>query len=740
MKKRNRISLLIFLLIVHSILGIFYDSIRHRYDHLQYNKKALPLLFVNQIATTSRNQHTRIGGRDEHLRTIYTPCTFMNNCKRSPTKTKRNNIFLPIQLTRPCTILQLSTNQNDPFVDEADELFYYMNMFEQEEMEEDIDITYYNSSDNDDDMEDNDVIMDDMNDNHENDDDINNLIIPDLSTLLSSATKSVKTDRQQSNSTLPSSSSSTSLGLSKHIEQLAPAESIAYFYLQNTIGLSPDIMWKITLETGSVLGFTVQNLKEKIAFLKRIMNLSNEDIQIILTKQPSILHLSSNRNISQKVLFLVRALDLSKNDLREMILAYPCILCYSIPNLQKKIGFFQYVLGFDDEDVGSGNTDDLRKLLVQYPKLLIAAVDDSNYDDNNDDYDDEDYTTSYFSQSDKSNTRTRRGSGGLVGKFQFLHNEIGIPTEDLREIVKRNPSILLYSIQENLQPKLISLFIMRLRMDSLHICKVLKSFPNIIDYNMDDHLLPITRYFLSDLEFSPTEFRRIVLKFPKVYSLSLFKIKHVVGYLRYQLGMNASQVKRILFQAPQVISLNTDNTLVSKVEFMRNVFGLNQKQYNNDGMEDIRKVIAGMPTLLLCSVEKNLRPKAEYLLDKFGGDSLELRQAALTLPTLFGYSLEKRIKPRMNEILDAGIEPIKITVGITMTEVKFNLWLSNQRRRIENREKLIALNSIYDIESEENGIDEESDTDDKALRAIVLWNNNNDDDDRGKGRIMNWKR
>jgi len=35
-------------------------------------------------------------------------------------------------------------------------------------------------------------------------------------------------------------------------ERLVP--DIAYYYLQNTLGLSEETMWKITLEAGSVLG------------------------------------------------------------------------------------------------------------------------------------------------------------------------------------------------------------------------------------------------------------------------------------------------------------------------------------------------------------------------------------------------------------------------------------------------------------------------------------------------------
>merc|ERR1711957_590154 len=179
--------------------------------------------------------------------------------------------------------------------------------------------------------------------------------------------------------------------------------------------------------------------------------------------------------------------------------------------------------------------------------------------------------------------------------MKFLMKEISIPLEDLRSIVRRNPKILLYSIHENLATKLISFFIMRLRMEPKHVLRILKAYPAIIDYNLENHMLPIVVYFLSDLEFSPIEFRSVLLKFPRLMTHSTFKIKHVVGYLRYQLGMDAVQVKRVLFQAPQVVSLDTENNLAFKVKFLKD-------ELNLDKGDDLRKLISGMPTLILCSV------------------------------------------------------------------------------------------------------------------------------------------
>lgn len=441
----------------------------------------------------------------------------------------------------------------------------------------------------------------------------------------------------QSEITISSDATSSSTQMYPEIGtlHLAPASEIAYFYLKNTVGLTEEAMWRLMQKSGSILGLSVPTLQRKISLLTKSMKLTDEDVRTIIHKQPSILTLSANRNISPTILFLVRALDLGKDDLRTIVVRYPCILCYSIHNLQAKLEFFSTDMKYDMEQ--------MRTLFVQEPRLLCAGV-----------------------------------ATGLRPRMNFLHKEISISIEDLQSIIQKNPRLLLYSLRDNLEVKLISFFIMRLRMEPKHVLKILKSYPLIMDYNLENHMLPIARFFLSELEFSPIEFRGILLKFPRLMTRSTFKIKHVVGYLRYQLGMDAVQVKRVLFQAPQVVSLDTEKNLAVKVDFLRDVLKL-------DGGDELRKVIAGMPTLVLCSVENNLRPKIEYLYNTFGGDDAELRQAVLTLPTLLGYSLEKRIRPRMERIVGIGLDPKKITIGITMKDAKFDEWLLNKKYKIKHQ-------------------------------------------------------
>lgn len=412
------------------------------------------------------------------------------------------------------------------------------------------------------------------------------------------------------------------------LSKIANSSDIAYFYLQNELKIPSEDMWKITNEAGSILGLTARTLRHKVELLRRTMELSDEDIRTMMKRHPSVLQLSADKNLAPTILFLQRALDLSREDLRALIVPFPSILCYSMTTLKEKINVFTKILGF--------SIDECRSLFVNQPKLLTAGV-----------------------------------KTGLLPRVKFMVGEMEMPIDEFRTLIKRNPLILLYSLEHNLRPKLIFFFIMTLHMDTRHLSKLLLKYPQVIDYNLENHMLPIFRYFIIDLEFSPTEVRQILLKFPRLMTWSLLKIKHVVGYFRYELGMDASQVKRILYQAPQIIGLS-EATMRRKVQDLQETFSLKD--------EELRSFFGGMPTLIICSYEANLYPKIEFLRGILG--DRELREAVLLQPSLLAYSLDKRIQPRMQAILDIGAHPRAITVGISMKDDAFRLWLNGRRSRL----------------------------------------------------------
>lgn len=426
---------------------------------------------------------------------------------------------------------------------------------------------------------------------------------------------------------------------------------VAYFYLRNEIGLSEDAMWKITVEASSALGMTAGTIRGKIDVLRSTMDLSDDDIRLVLERHPSVLHLSAEKNVAPKILFLVRALDLSKSDLRQLFITQPAILSYSRSNLQQKLKFFTTnLLGF--------SVDECRHLLLSEPKLLTASV-----------------------------------KGGLLPRARFLLKEIQIPRKKLRDILKKNPRILLYSLDQNLIPKLINYCIMTLHMDpGKDVVRLLSNYPQIMDYNLERHILPITRYILTELEFSAHEMRTILLKCPRLMTYSLSKIKHVVGYLRYELGFDADGVRRVLYQTPQTMGLDMETNITPKLSFLHEIFGFSD-------LQQVRQLVLGMPSVLNLSVEKNLGPKIEYLQsvisssDGRNANDQErqriLRDMILRMPALLGYSLEKRIRPRLECIVNAGLPAASITVGIPMKEYNFQRWL--QKRQQEKAQSAIIL-------------------------------------------------
>jgi len=163
---------------------------------------------------------------------------------------------------------------------------------------------------------------------------------------------------------------------------------------------------------------------------------------------------------------------------------------------------------------------------------------------------------------------------------------------------------------------------------------------------------------------------------PRIVTYSIEKVKQVVIFLANDLGMNARQVKRVLFQQPQIFGLNIESNLVPKTEFLRTQFGLDAAA--------LRKVVSGMPTLLGLSVADNLLPKIEYLrLHAADGD--ELRDVVVTQPTLLGYSLKNRIAPRLLAMGKIDEPFRKIAGTVTLTENNFQTWISYRDAKRKER-------------------------------------------------------
>ena len=244
--------------------------------------------------------------------------------------------------------------------------------------------------------------------------------------------------------------------------------------------------------------------------------------------------------------------------------------------------------------------------------------------------------------------------------------------------------------------------IMRLQMNTKQIHKLLLTYPQIMDCNLERTILPLTLYFMNELEFSAIEFRNILLKFPRLATHALRKVKRTIGYFRYELNMIPTQVKKVIYRAPAILGLNLDDNVRPKVQYLQSALDLS----NNE----LHTILAAMPSLLLLNSEGNLQPKIEYLssvllsctdqekltkneflISSFSSSVVsvldQLREIVLRLPTLLGYSLEQRIIPRVQAIMNMGLHPVCITIGIPMTQPAFDKWLLRRATKYHDHTK-----------------------------------------------------
>ena len=461
---------------------------------------------------------------------------------------------------------------------------------------------------------------------------------------------------------------------------LASLESdLSYFYLRDELGISEDVMWKITNDAPSVLGLKAKNVRNKVQVLQSLVGFTDAEIRLLISSQPTLLQLSVKKNLSPKIVYWIRQLEMGKKDLKALILGCPALLKYSRANIHQKLYFFQTTMGY--------SLSDCRKLLIKCPRLLTCSV-----------------------------------KTGLIPRSNFLHKEVQISLPNIRKIVLKNPQILLMSVEQNLTPKCIFYFIMTLQMDTKNVGKMLLKYPQILNYNLEHCILPIHHYFLS-LDFSTYEFSRIIQRYPRLITYSLIHIKRRIGYLRYELSLEANAIRRILHQSPQVVSLGQEN-LEETVDFLLQavapgaslegsindkIVGDHLEKYadstegpgtrdasrndlvytdSHDALTIVQVLIAGLPTLLALSVVNNLRPKVTYLREQLGQE--ELSNALLRMPALLGYSLDKRIRPRLEKMQKYKIPSQKLTVAITLKEDDFIQWLDRQiQTRTNNTRPLL---------------------------------------------------
>lgn len=199
-------------------------------------------------------------------------------------------------------------------------------------------------------------------------------------------------------------------------------------------------------------------------------------------------------------------------------------------------------------------------------------------------------------------------NGILEDRVNWLKERLGLDQDGITRFAQKYPTILGYSIMEQMEPMLAWLQ-KRLALDDAALSKVIQKSWNTLGNSITNELEPKLNWFQQRLSLDDTDLSNVVKRYPHIMWLSVDKLEPLMDWVQQRLSL-------------------TDDEL--------SIF------------------VKRFPPLLGYSVENNLEPTLNFYVDAFG-DEEEALALIKQNPSFFGRSLENRLKPRLEEAREAGL-------------------------------------------------------------------------------------
>ncbi|XP_065045134.1 transcription termination factor MTEF1, chloroplastic-like [Musa acuminata AAA Group] len=186
--------------------------------------------------------------------------------------------------------------------------------------------------------------------------------------------------------------------------------------------------------------------------------------------------------------------------------------------------------------------------------------------------------------------------------------------------------------------------------------RILGMCPRILTSSVRADLGPVFAFISRDLGVPDSGFRRVINKCPRLLASSVGdQLKPALDYLR-RLGF--TDTNALAYHDPVLLVSSVEKTLIPKLQYL---VGLGMSREEAVGM------VLRCPGLFTFSIDRNFKPKYEYLIGQMGRSLQDLKD----FPQYFAFSLEKRIKRRHQELRHSGLTlPLSTMLKSTDEELK----------------------------------------------------------------------
>ena len=270
-------------------------------------------------------------------------------------------------------------------------------------------------------------------------------------------------------------------------------------------------------------------------------------------------------------------------------------------------------------------------------------------------------------------------------KMDWLQTRLNLNKSQLKRIVEREPVVLTYSIEDNLEPTINNIQ-SSLELSDKEMTKIFVKSPDVFRFNMSAENIKQRLTLLQELlglqEGDIKGVRKCVIIRPDILCWSEERMKELQQWIQQRFDLGDAKIAQMCRNMPQLLFSNI-TTLDDKADSIQAVLSL-----SDDELSDL---VSKSPAILCCySIEENIKPKLRYLRTRFELDDDALKNLVLNAPSLFGcsegdieeklqfysalvgereakrlvikssnllrQSLEIRLKPRLEEVEKRGVK------------------------------------------------------------------------------------
>ncbi|KAL7130840.1 hypothetical protein ABFS83_13G159500 [Erythranthe nasuta] len=255
---------------------------------------------------------------------------------------------------------------------------------------------------------------------------------------------------------------------------------------------------------------------------------------------------------------------------------------------------------------------------------------------------------------------------------------VGVKHRDIRKIILRQPQILEYTVENNLKSHVS--FLSGLGIPDSRIGQIITATPSLFSYSVENSLKPTVKYLLDEIGIQEKDLSKVVQLSPQILVQRIDNSWNTrLSFLMKELDAPRQSIVKMVTKHPQILHYSIEAGLLSRINFLRSI-----------GMQksDILKVLTSLTQVFSLSLEGNLKPKYMYLINELGNEVHSLSK----YPTYLSLSLDQRIRPRHRFLVSlkkAPKGPFPLSSFVPTDESFCQQWGTSVDKYLDFRQRLL---------------------------------------------------